>query len=88
MTASALILADLRLSHSALSCLTALRADLASDHSNFPNMAVSILALATTLLPSSAPASCLATPHQAPTTAFLTASFCSLMLLQQVWRAI
>ena len=77
MTASALILADLRLSHPSLSCLTALRAELASGHSNFRNMAVSNLALATTPLPSSASASCPATPRKAPTTAFF-----SLMLHQ------
>ena len=67
MTASALILADLLLRHSALFCLTTLRTDLACGHSNFPDLAVSILTRATALLSSSASASCLATPRQALT---------------------
>ena len=82
MAASALILADLLLRHSALFCLTALRTDLACGHSYFPDLAVSILTRATALLSSSASASCLATPRQALTIAFLVTPFCSLMLLQ------
>ena len=60
------------------SCLTTLRTDLASAHNYFPNLAVTVLARATAPLPSSASASCLATPRQALTIAFLVASFCSL----------
>ena len=87
MTASALILADLLLSRSALSCLTARRADLANGRSNLPNLAVSNLAAAIPFPPVTTPSPRSDTPRQTSRTACFTASFCSLTLLQYACRA-